>query len=63
MYCTNAQRPTLLHTLLADTIEMLVGHISCIQFGVVSSPDTHDRFVTDVATHQQGMTFQIRHSN
>ena len=60
MYCTNTQRPTLLHTLLADTIEMCGGSRKLLkilnQFGAVSSPDTHDRFVTDVATRQRNKT-------
>ena len=57
MYCTNTQRPTLLHTILADTVEVCGGSRKLIkvfnQFGAVSSPDTHDRFVTDVAACQR----------
>ena len=56
-YCTNSQRPTLLHTLLSDTVEVCGGSRKLIKilnhFGVVSSTDTHDRFMTQVATDQR----------
>lgn len=59
-YCSNTQRPTLLHTLLADTIEVCGGSRKLIkilnQFGAVCSPDTHDRFVTDVACTERQKT-------
>ena len=54
------QRPSLLHTLLADTVEVCGGSPKVIkilnEFGAVSSPDTHDRFVTDVANHERDKT-------
>ena len=53
MYCTNSQKPTTLHVLLADVVEMCGGSRILIkilnQQGVAASADTHDRFVTCVS--------------
>ena len=57
MYCTNSQRPTLFHVLLADIVEICGGSRNLInilnQLGVVGSADTHDRFVTSVSEKQR----------
>ena len=49
-----------MHTLLADTVEMCGGSRKLItvfnQLGVTSSSDTHDRFVTGVASAQRDKT-------
>ena len=49
-----------MHILLADTIEVCGGSRKLMQifnqFGVVSSPDTHDRFITEIATIQRAKT-------
>ena len=47
------QRPTLFHNLLADLVEVCAGSRQLLvvlkRLGYVSSPDTHDRFVTQHA--------------
>ena len=57
MYCTNSQKPTILHVLLADVVEMCGGSRTLIkilnQLGVAASADTHDRFVTCVSEKQR----------
>ena len=57
MYCTNSQKPTMFHVFLADVVEMCGGSCTLIkilnQLGVVSSADTHDRFVTCVSEKQR----------
>ena len=57
MSCTNIQKPTLFHILLADIVEMCGGSRKLIkilnQLGAVASTDTHDRFVTCVSEHQR----------
>lgn len=57
MYCTNIQKPTMFHVLLADIIEMCGGSRKLIkvlnQIGAVASADTHDRFVTCVSEYQR----------
>ena len=58
MYCANSRTPTPLHILLSDTIEVCGGSRKLMrifnQFGVVASPDTHDRYMTSVAEQQRG---------
>lgn len=60
LFCTNTQHPLSLHLVLADTIEVCGGSRKLLkifnQLGAVCSPDTHDRFVTDVANTQRGKT-------
>lgn len=57
MFCTNIQKPAFIHTLLADTVEVCGGSRKLIRIlnrlGVTSSPDTHDRFITEVVTEQR----------
>ena len=57
MYCTNSRKPTPLHTLLADVIEVCGGSRNLIkilnQLGAVSSTDTPDHFVIAVAENQR----------
>ena len=57
MNCTNTNKPTLLHVMLADVVEMCGGSRNLIkilnQLGVVASPDMHDRFVTNVSEYQR----------
>ena len=59
-YCTNVQKPSLLHTILANTVEMCGGSRKLITGLELlrTSTDTqcHDRFVTDVACAQRGKT-------
>lgn len=49
-FCTNT-KPTLIHHVRSDAVEMCVGSHQLIRIlnrlGYVSSPDTHDRFVTE----------------
>lgn len=51
IFCTNSQQPVI-HTLLSDKIEVCGGSQKLMRIfkrlGAVSSPDTHDRFVTDI---------------
>ena len=53
MFCTNPRRPTLIHDLIADMIEVCGGSRQLIKIfnrlGCSTSPDTHDRFVTQHA--------------
>ena len=51
MYCTNIQKPTMFHVLLADIVELCGGSRKLI--GAVASADTHDRFVTCVSAYQR----------
>ena len=57
MYCTNSQKPSMLHVILADIVEMCGGSRNLIkilnQLGAVASADTHDRFVTSVLEKQR----------
>ncbi len=56
-YCSNTKRTTLLHNILADTIEICGGSRKLIKFfnklGFASSPSTHDEFVTSIAETQR----------
>jgi len=63
LYClllfgTNTQQPLPLHPLLADTVELCSGSRKLMkilnQFGAVCSPDTHNRFATEIASTQRG---------
>ena len=60
LYGTNTQQPLPLHLLLADTIEVCGGSRKLMkifnQLGAVCSPDTHDRFVTEIVSTQRGKT-------
>ncbi len=60
LYCSNVQRPTIIHILLADTIEVCGGSRKLMkimnQFGIVCSSDTHDRYVTEIAHIQRNKT-------
>ena len=51
-YCTNL-KPTLMHHLLSDVVEVCGGSRQLMRIlnrlGCVSSPDTHDRFITERA--------------
>ena len=53
MFCTNPKKPTPLHDIIADTIEVCGGSRQLIRIfnrlGCCSSADTHDRFVTEYA--------------
>ena len=54
MYITNSQKPTLLHILLADIVEMCGGSRNLLnQLGAVASSDTHNWFVTSVSEKQK----------
>ena len=48
-FCTNPKKPTPIHDLIADVVEVCGGSrllISILnRLGCVSSPDTHDRLV------------------
>ena len=50
MYCTHPHKPTAIHNLLADVVEVCGGSRQLLRIlnrmGITSSPDTHDRFVT-----------------
>ena len=52
-FCTNPRRSTLIHDLIADMIEVCGGSRQLIRIlnrlGCSTSPDTHDRFVTQHA--------------
>ncbi len=50
LYCANPKRIIPVHNLLADVVEVCAGSRQLLKvlntLGCVSSPDTHDRFVT-----------------
>ena len=56
-FCTNPTKPLLIHDLLADVVEMCGGSRQLLRIlnrlGCTSSPDTHDRFVTQHADNQR----------
>lgn len=56
-YCSNTKRTTLLHNILADTIEVCGGSRKLMKIfnrlGFVSSPSTHDEFVTSISETQR----------
>ena len=53
MFCTNPKKPTQFHDVIADITEVCGGSRQLIRIlnrlGCCSSPDTHDRFVTEHA--------------
>ena len=55
-FCTNPRKPTLIHDLIADMIEICGGSRQLIRIlnrlGCATSPDTHDRFVAQHAIVQ-----------
>lgn len=57
LYCTNPKKPTPLHNLLANVVEVCSGSRQLLKIlnrlGCVSSPDTHDRFVAFHAEQQR----------
>lgn len=57
MFATNSSCDTIMHHLVADTVEMCSGSRNLVsilnRLGVCVSSDTHDRFVTLVAEKQQ----------
>ena len=59
-FCTNPAQPTLMHDLLADAVEMCGGSRQLLRIlnrlGCTSSPDTHDRFVTQHAETQRKLS-------
>ena len=52
-FSTNKKQPTFFHHLLSDVVEVCSGSCQLMRIlnrlGCVSSPDTHDRFVTEHA--------------
>ena len=60
MFCTNPNSPTPIHDLIADLTEVCVGSRHLIRIlnrlGCASSPDTHDRYVTQLAMAQRQST-------
>ncbi len=60
LYCTNIETPTAVHILFAETIEMCGGSQKliklCNQFGMSSSVDIHDRYVTEIVEMQREKT-------
>ena len=56
-YCSNTKQTTLLHNILADTIEVCGGSRKLMKIfnrlGFVSSPSTHDEFVTRICNIQR----------
>ena len=56
-FCTNPTKLLLIHDLLADAVEMCGGSRQLLRIfnrlGCTSSPDTHDRFVTQHADNQR----------
>ena len=66
-FCTNT-KPTLIHHLLSDVVEVCGGSRQLIRIlnrlGCVSSPDTHDRFVTEHAQikRQRSIWEEIPHN-
>ena len=59
MFCTNPRKPTAFHNVLADVVETGGGSRQLLkilnQLGCVSSPDTHDRFVSMHANDNREM--------
>ncbi len=60
LYCTNIQTPTAVHILFAETIEICGVSQKliklCNQFGISSSVDIHDRYVTEIVEMQREKT-------
>ena len=56
-FCTNPYRPLPIHDLIADVVEICGGPRQLLRIfnrlGCTSSPDTHDRFITQHASDQR----------
>ena len=56
MFCSNPRSPKPIHNLIANLIEVCGGSWQLIQISCASSPDIHDRLVTQCAMAQCQLT-------